>query len=153
MVRHFSFINPYRLFCITLLACSFLRWHAWHSWREKSILFQFSRTPLIHNKLSEIIKRELTDTSASSLSTHGYIPAGSIDLCMSGLFKWSQTWSSSTGNQSLLLCTFTLLPEAWDSWRLVLPLKSEVKKEMSNLAFPMSFMIEGKKNSKVKSLH
>ena len=39
-------------------------------------------------------------TSASSLSTHGCMPSGPMDLWVSSLLKWSLTWSSSTKGRS-----------------------------------------------------
>lgn len=56
--------------------------------------------------------------STSSLRTHGCIPSGLMDLCMSGLLNCSLTWSSSTKCTSSLLQPFSMLSEIWDSWSL-----------------------------------
>lgn len=48
-----------------------------------------------------------------------------MDLYTLRLFKWCRTWSSSTKSKSSLLHTFPLTSEAWCSWRLVLPAKTE----------------------------
>lgn len=73
------------------------------------------------------IKSGLAVTVASSLSNHGFIPSGSIDICMSSLFKCFLMWLSSTKSKSPLLQTFSQVSRAWDSWRTVLLIKTGEK--------------------------
>lgn len=56
--------------------------------------FYSSQAPL-HN-LSKMMKSGLAIISASSHSTHGYIPSVTMDLCTSSLPKWPLIQSSST---------------------------------------------------------
>ena len=74
--------------------------------------------------------------------THGCIPSGPMDLCVSSLLMCSLNWSSSTSGMPSLLQTFSLVSRTWDSWRLVLLLKSEVKKAFRTSAFLMSCVTE-----------
>ena len=60
--------------------------------RRDVAFFQSSGNSPNHHGLSKIVESGLTMTPASSLSTHGCIPSGPMDLCVSGLCKCSLTW-------------------------------------------------------------
>lgn len=73
----------------------------------------------------------------SSLGISGCIPAGPTELQISSLLLYSLTWSSSTKSSSFLPWPFSLASGTWDSWRLVLLVRTEVKKVFSTSVFSL----------------
>lgn len=63
--------------------------------------FQSSGTSSNHHDLPKMIIKSGLAVTASSLNTCGCIPSGSMDLCISSLFKCSLIWSSFTPSVSL----------------------------------------------------
>lgn len=117
------------LFSHILLSCP--------SWKQNwNFLSSSPQKPPNNSNLSKIIRSGITMTSFSSLSTHGCIPSGLMDL--SNLFKCSPTWSSSIKSKFYLLQTFPLISEMWDSWRPVLSVKTKMKALWVPLSFPRS---------------
>ena len=67
----------------------------------------------------------------------GYNTSGHMVLwCMSSLFEYSLTRSSSTKGKSLYIQTFPLVSEAWESWRHILPVRTKAEKYTFSLLFP-----------------
>lgn len=73
------------------------------------VIFQFSRSSPNHHHLSKMIESGLAMTPTSSLTTHGCITSGLVDLCMPHLFKCSLASSSSTESNSSLLHIFPMV--------------------------------------------
>lgn len=74
-----------------------------------SAFFQFCRSSPDHQNLSNIIRSGLTVTFPSSLSTHGCLLPGPMDLHMLTLFKCSLTRSLPKSKSSLFQTFLTCL--------------------------------------------
>lgn len=87
------------------------------------------------NNKAKIIESGLTITSASSLSTCGFISSGHMDFWMYSLCKYSLTRSFSSTGTSSLLQPLSLVSGTWDSWKPLLLVKTEAKKAFSTSAY------------------
>lgn len=63
-----------------------------------------------------------------------------LELCMSSFFKYLLTWSYSIEGKYSLHQPRPLVSGTWDSWRLVILVKTEAKKTLSTSALSMSFV-------------
>jgi len=114
------------------LVCISLSHASCPSWILKWYLLFYSLWALLLISMTE--QRSLRVTSQRQLpapSALGCVPPGPMDLYTSILFKQSMTWSSSTKGTSSLLQPFLLVSGIWNSWRLVLVVKTEAKKTFS----------------------
>ena len=91
----------------------------------------FPQSPVLHG-LSKMTKRGLAVPSAKSLSTHGCIPLGPMDLCALILPRRSLTRSSSTKRKPSFPQVLSLTSGVWDSQGAVLAVKTVAKKVFSN---------------------
>lgn len=97
------------------------------------------KTSSICHGLSKSIASGPAMTLASPLSPPRCIPLDSMDFT---LFKYSlinPLWSSTESKLSLLQ-TLPLFSGTWDSWSLIVPVKTEGRKTLRHKAFSMSFV-------------
>lgn len=120
------------------LTCSSLGTLSYPSWGLKECLDFPQYFSTTHNCCdhSNIIESDLKKSPASPHRAHGGIWSGPMDLCVSSL-----PWLVRLPPRVHLPCS-TLPPVSgvWDSWRLVLILKTEAKKAFSTSALPFVTM-------------
>jgi len=89
-------------------------------------ILQSSGTPPVCQDHSKITEGSSAVTFTSSLSTHGCTSSGPMDLCMLILARCYLIRSSS--GKSFFPPTLSPTSRVWDSWGIVLALKTEAKK-------------------------